>query len=302
VPVSAAYILVVLIWSTTPLGIVWSSESIDPALSLLMRMSIAVLLGWPLMKMMKVELAWTRSAVKVYLYSSMSLSVGMLFCYLAGRHISSGLMSLCFGVAPILSGMFAQRLIGESKFSRLKKVALLLALSGLALVCMENVTGGSSNVIGLAFIAVGVITFSLSGVMVKSVPVQLHPMSTTMGSLLVSMPLYLLFWFIVGGEMQPETWQMRSIIAVVYLGIFASLVGFLAYFFILQKLPATTVALVVMITPVLSTGLGILVNDEHFSFTLLAGGILVISGLALFQFGHKFKRRPDTELVVLAKR
>lgn len=285
--VSAAYLLVVIIWSTTPLGIVWSSESIDPSLSLLLRMLIAVILGWPLMKAMKVDIPWTRPAIKVYLYSSMSLAGGMLFCYLAAKHISSGLMSLCFGVAPILSGIFAQRLIGESKFSKLKKLALFTALAGLAVVCVENINGGGSNLIGILFIAVGVITFSLSGVLVKSVPVTLHPLSTTMGSLLVSMPFYLIFWFVVGGEFSPEFWQARSIFAVVYLGIFASLVGFLAYFFILQKLPATTVALVVMITPVLSTALGIWVNDEHFSMQLLFGGILVISGLALFQFGHK---------------
>lgn len=286
-PVSAAYLLVVIIWSTTPLGIVWSSESIDPSLSLLLRMLIAVILGWPLMKLMKVDIPWTPSAVRVYLYSSISLAGGMLFCYLAAKHISSGLMSLCFGVAPILSGIFAQRLIGESKFSNLKKVALLTALSGLAVVCMENISSGGSNPIGILLISIGVITFSLSGVLVKSVPIQLHPLSTTMGSLLVSMPFYLMFWLFVGGDFSPETWQVRSMVAVVYLGIFASLVGFLAYFFILQKLQATTVALVVMITPVLSSALGIWVNDEHFSLQLLMGGVLVISGLALFQFGHK---------------
>lgn len=245
--VSAAYLLVVIIWSTTPLGIVWSSESIDPSLSLLLRMLIAVVFGWPLMKAMKVDIPWTRPAIKVYLYSSMSLAGGMLFCYLAAKHISSGLMSLCFGVAPILSGIFAQRLIGESKFSTLKKLALFTALAGLAVVCVENINGGGSNLIGILFIAVGVITFSLSGVLVKSVSVTLHPLSTTMGSLLVSMPFYFIFWFAVGGEFSPESWQARSIFAVVYLGIFASLVGFLAYFFILQKLPATTVVLVCLV-------------------------------------------------------
>lgn len=288
-PVSAAYLLVIIIWSTTPLGIVWSSESIDPSLSLLLRMLIAVVLGWPLMKLMKVDIPWTRSAFKVYLYSSLSLAGGMLFCYLAAKHISSGLMSLCFGVAPILSGIFAQRLIGESKFSNLKKIALFTALTGLAIVCLENINGGGGNPIGIVFVSVGVIAFSLSGVLVKSVPIKLHPLSTTMGSLLVSMPFYLIFWLFVGGEFSPESWQVRSIAAVVYLGIFASLIGFLAYFYVLQKLQATTVALIVMVTPVLSTGLGIWVNDEHFSMNLLAGGLLVIAGLALFQFGHKLR-------------
>lgn len=290
-PVSVAYLLVVIIWSTTPLAIVWSSQSIDPSLSLLMRMTIAVLIGLPLLRLFKIKLPWSPSALRVYLYSSMSLSVGMLFCYLAAKHISSGLMSLCFGVAPIISGFFAQRLIGESQFTLLKKAALVLALTGLAIVCMENLTVGDSQPIGLVFIAVGVITFALSGVLVKSVPITLHPLASTMGALLVSMPLYLAFYLVVGGEALPQQWQMKSLMAVVYLGIFASLLGFLAYFFILQKLPATTVSLVVMITPVLSTALGVAINDELVSVKLIFGGVLVIIGLGLFQFGHKLKHR-----------
>ena len=288
-PVSIAYLLVVIIWSTTPLGIVWSSESIDPSLSLLMRMAIAVLLGLPLMWLLKIKLDLTPAARRVYLFSSLSLSVGMLFCYLAGQHISSGLMSLSFGVAPILSGIFAQKLMQENKFSRLKKLALTIALTGLALVSFENISVGNSNIIGLAFVSIGVITFSLSGVLVKTVPINLHPLSTTMGSLLVSMPLFFIFWLLGGAEFSPQLWQTRSVLSVVYLGIFASLIGFLAYFFILKKLSPVTVALVVMVTPIASTALGILVNDELFTLELLIGGTLVISGLALFQFGHKIR-------------
>ena len=40
--VSIAYLVVLLIWSTTPLGIVWSSESINPTMAVLLRMLIAV--------------------------------------------------------------------------------------------------------------------------------------------------------------------------------------------------------------------------------------------------------------------
>lgn len=290
-PVSAAYLLVVIIWSTTPLGIVWSSESIDPSLALLLRMSIAIAIGLPLMALMKVKMVWTPAAMRVYVYSSLSLAIGMLFCYLAARYISSGLMSLSFGIAPILSGLLAQKFMGEAKFTNLKKVSLALALVGLALVSMENMQAGNSNLLGMAYISVGVIMFSLSGVLVKTVPIQLNPLTTTMGSLLLSLPLFVIFWVLAGAEFNYVAWQPKAIASVVYLGIFASLIGFLAYFYILQKLSPTTVALVVMITPVISTTLGILVNDELFNIELVIGGTLVITGLAMFQFGHKVTRK-----------
>lgn len=285
-PVSAAYLLVILIWSTTPLAIVWSSETIEPTLSLLLRMLIAVSAGVPLMYLLKVKLDLRPKAILVYLYSSLSLAVGMLFCYLAARHISSGLMSLSFGIAPIISGFFAQRIISEAKFTRLKKLSLVISISGLAIVCSDNLGVGDTSLLGLVFILVAVFLFSLSGVLVKSVPIQLHPLSTTMGTLIISLPLFFVFWLIAGGDINYGEWQPRAIWAVIYLGVFASLVGFLAYYFILQKLMASTVALIVMITPVISASLGIILNDERFSSIIVIGGSLVVTGLALFQFGH----------------
>ena len=293
-PVSVAFFIVVLVWSTTPLGIVWSSESIPPTMSLLMRMTIASVFGLFLMKIMGIKLDTRTRAIKVYLYSSLSLSVGMLFCYFAAQYISSGLMALSFGLAPILSGLMAQRMLAENKFTKTKKVSLLVALSGLALVCSENLIINDGAVYGFTFIFIGVILFSLSSVLVKSVQIDLHPLSTTVGSLLISLPVYLVAWFVLDGELHYTDWQPRAIWAVVYMGVFASLLGFLAYFFILQKLEASTVALVTMLTPVVSMSLGILLNDERFSYTLLIGGLLIMTGLGLFQFGNRFlvKLRP----------
>lgn len=285
--VPLAYLLVILIWSTTPLGIVWSSESISPSMALLLRMAIAVVIGLPIMKLMGVKLDWRPAAIKLYLYSSISLSVGMLFCYLAGMHITSGLMSLSFGVAPFISGLLANRILGEKAFTTIKKLSLVVALVGLGIVSGDNLLVGQSNFLGFVFIAVGVFAFSLSGVLVKSVDVELHPLSTTMGSLIVSMPLFVLFWWLMDGQLNIEQWQPRAIWSVIYLGVFASFIGFLAYFFVLQKLDASTVALIVMATPVISTVLGIVLNDEHFSLGVVTGGILVVAGLGLFQFGDK---------------
>lgn len=286
-PVSLAFLVVVLVWSTTPLGIVWSSESISPTLSLLMRMGIAASFGLLLMKSLNIKLNTSRNALRVYLFSSISLSVGMLFCYFAAQYISSGLMALSFGLTPILSGLLAQRWLSENKFTKTKKISLLIALAGLAIVCSENMIINDGAIYGFSFIFIGVVLFSLSSVLVKGVKVDLHPLSTTVGSLLVSLPVYLIAWLVLDGEVNYQEWQMRSVWAVIYMGLFASLLGFLAYFYILQKLEASTVALVTMLTPVVSMSLGIILNNERFSISLLTGGLLIVLGLGLFQFGNR---------------
>lgn len=285
--VSTAYIAVVLIWSTTPLGIVWSSESVHPTLAVLLRMLIALILGLVLIKVNRIKLPWHRDAVKLYLFSALGIFGGMLLSYYAAQYISSGLISLIFGLAPILSGVIAQKLINEPKFTLIKKIALVIALIGLCIVCLDNLLLSKHGYIGIVLVLFAVTFFSLSGVLVKSVQISIHPLSTTIGALLFCTPLFLIVWLIFDGSLNYQQWQLRSILAIIYLGVFGSLIGFIAYFYILQKLTASTVALITMITPVLALSLGALLNNEHVSFNLVIGAAFVVTGLTCFQWSTK---------------
>jgi drug/metabolite transporter (DMT)-like permease len=286
-PVSVAYLAVILIWSTTPLGIVWSSETVNPTLAALLRMIIAVIPGFIILKLASIKLPWDLPARKIYAYSSVGVFGGMIFAYLAARYLSSGMMSLIFGLAPILSGILGQKLLNEPKFSLLKKIALIVSFCGLLVVCFDSITLSNNSVIGVVFILMGVFFFSLSGVLVKSVEINIHPLATTVGALIFSVPLFFITWFVVDGSLPSAQWQARSIWAILYLGIFGSLVGFLAYFFILQKLRASTVALITMMTPVFALYLGSVLNGEPISLNLVFGALLVLTGLAMYQWRGK---------------
>ncbi len=109
---------------------------------------------------------------------------------------------------------------------------------------------------GWGYVLIAVFLFSLSGVLVKSVSLAIHPMATTVGALSLSIPLFIANWLILDGSIDISQWQPRSIWATIYLGVFGSLIGFFAYFFVLQRLTASTVALITLITPVIALTLG----------------------------------------------
>jgi len=287
--VSAAYLIVILIWSTTPLGIVWSSESINPTLAVLMRMIIALMLGSIILWRFRIKFPTERNAVKLYAYSGFGVFGGMLFAYLAAGYIASGLMSLVFGLSPILSGVMAQRITDEPKFSLIKKVALMIALSGLALSCYDSMALSNDGTIGILYVLIAMFLFSLSGVLVKSVTIKINPIATTVGSLLFCTPLLLIVWLIFDGSLPYQEWNEKSLWSVVYLGVIGSLLGFLAYFYILQKLNASTVALITMMTPILAMSLGAKLNDEIITSNLIFGALFVVAGLFLFQWGGRIK-------------
>jgi drug/metabolite transporter (DMT)-like permease len=284
--VSVAYLAVLLIWSTTPLGIVWSSETINPTMAVLLRMLIAVILGSLVICIAKIELPLHKQAIRLYSFSALGIFGGMSFSYLAAGYLSSGVLSLSFGLAPVFSAILARRILAEPKISSVRKLSMLLSLVGLALVCSDKFSLEGDSIYGLFFILTAVFLFSLSGVLVKSISLAIHPLSTTVGALIVSLPLFIINWLLLDGSLDISGWQLRSVWSTLYLGVFGSLIGFFAYFFVLQKLSPSTVALITLVTPVIALSLGAALNNEIISNKILIGAFMVILGLAIYYWGE----------------
>ncbi|MGL1959085.1 MAG: DMT family transporter [Colwellia sp.] len=289
--VSIAYLAVMLIWSTTPLGIVWSSESISPTMAVLLRILIAVVLGVLIVFIKRIELPWHKKALRLYSYSALGIFGGMLFSYLAAVYLSSGVLSLFFGFSPVLSALLASRILAEPKISTLRKFAMLVSFMGLALVCSDNFSLKGDSIYGLIFVMLAVFLFSLSGVLVKSVSLAIHPLATTVGALSVALPLFFISWLLLDGNLTISQWQVKSILATVYLGVFGSLIGFFAYFYVLQRLSASTVTLITLVTPIIALSLGAFLNDEMITNKLLIGAACVLLGLAIYHWGELFLKK-----------
>lgn len=284
--VTFSYLAVVLIWSTTPLGIVWSSESMHPVLAVMLRMCLASVIGLSLLPILGIRLPTNKAALKLYAYSVVGVFGGMMFSYLAAWYIPSGLISVVFGLAPIIAGFAGQKILGDAPFTKIRWFALFICLLGLAFIFKDAFNNGDNNLIGIVIVLIAVTLFSLSGVLVKTVDIDIHPMATTVGAVTMSLPLYFVCWYLMDGQVDYAQWSQRSIGAIVYLGLFGSLFGFIAYFFILQKLPVSTVSLVTLITPVIALILGNQLNGEVLTHDLLLGTAAILCGLALYLWGH----------------
>ena len=213
--VPIAYLAVLLIWSTTPLGIVWSSESMSPSMTVLLRMLIALVLGLGIIKTKNVNLPWHNQAIKLYSFSALGIYGGMMFSYLAAGYLPSGVLSLVFGLSPIMSAILARVILTEPKISITRKMAMLIALGGLAIVCADKLTLVGDSIYGLIFVFLAVLFFSLSGVLVKSVTIAIHPLATTVGALSVATPLFFITWLLADGNIDISQWQARSVWATI---------------------------------------------------------------------------------------
>ncbi|MEM0912079.1 MAG: DMT family transporter [Pseudomonadota bacterium] len=289
--VPAAYMTVVLLWATTPLAIVWSVESMHPTLALLLRMGVACVIGWMLLLLFRMKFPWCNKSRRIYVLSAFGITAGMSLSYVAAQYISSGLMSLVFGLSPIASAFFSRKLLDEKRLLPSQKLAMLLALIGLSIVCYEKINLNAESWKGIGLVFISVLTFSMSGVLMKRVAMPLNPVVSTVGALTFSMPVFLLIWLVFDGNVNIDQWTEKSVIAIVYSAIFGSIVGFVAYFYILNKLPMTTVALATIITPPLAIFIGSQLNDESVSIIFFVGTLVILAGLSFFQFGERLLKQ-----------
>lgn len=282
----AAYLAVIIIWSTTPLAIQWSSDGTGFLFAIVARMVIGTLLAVLLVTLLRLPMAWHRQAIQTYLATSLGIYGAMMTVYWSAQFIPSGWISVIFGLCPLATGILASLILREAALTPLKITALSLGLVGLAAIFYSGERLSDNAWLGIGGMLVAVILHSLSSVLVKKAAYQAHGLVITTGGLLLAAPLYLLTWFLSGSQW-PELITDRNIGAIAYLGVIATVIGFALYYYILDHSGPTRSALLTFITPVTALWLGYAFNGEYIGRPVIIGTMLILSGLALFKNSEK---------------
>lgn len=290
--VPAAYLAVIFVWSTTPLGVKWSSYGISPAAGAFARILLATLLGWALVRLAGIAVPWHRKALRVYGFSNIGIFLGLYCTYVGAQTIPSGLISILYGLSPVLSALMARYWLDEPPFTPSKWLAMALGMGGLLVVFRHEVLSVQGSLPGFLLVLFAVACFCFSAVMIKREGPVVEPVPQTVGSLTLATPLYGIAAAITG--LQVEFIAPRTLGVIVYLAVFGSFVGFFCYFYVLKHLQASTVALTTMITPVLALALGALLNDEQITTSLMTGAAMIAGALVLYYWGDLLLARQGT--------
>jgi len=289
--VPAALMGIILIWSTTPLAIKWSSEEVGFLFGLSARMSLGVVICLTLLVLLRQPFKWHRAARHTYLASGLGLYFAMMCVYWGAQYISSGLVAVVYGLLPMLTFFISAILLGDSLRQPAKLLAALFGFVGLLVVFNPQDGVSAMAVAGVAAVFASAAIHSVSMIWVKRIAAEISALSVTTGGLIVAVPLYLCTWLLFDGQL-PVMLSDKTIGSIVYLGVMGSVIGFMAFYYALRYVSASTIALLTLITPVLALALGYWFNHEPLSAEIITGAMFIILGLALHNWGGKIFR-PD---------
>ncbi len=287
-----AYIGVIFIWSTTPLAIQWSSDGWGYLFAVSARMVIGAIFCLFIMALLKQKILLNKEAVQTYLAASVGIYAAMLCVYWGAQFVPSGLVAVLFGLNPIVTSVFASIWLNESSFTLGKVTATLLGFFGVVIIFGADIGVDNFELKGVVAILMSVLLHSGSAICVKRIAADLPALSITGGSLLVAACMYLLTWAIFGDhELVMSDLRLKTVVALGYLSILGSVLGFTLYFYVLKKMDVSKVALVTLVTPIIALVLGRFLNNETMPLSILLGSACIIAALVLHQWGDIFMKR-----------
>lgn len=290
-PLRIAYLGVILIWSTTPLAIQWSSESAGYLFGVTARMLLGMVAVYLILYFIRQKLPLHRRAVSTYLVSGTGIYTAMTCVYWAAQHIPSGWISVVFGLSPIITGMLAIFVLREDSLSFHKLSGMILGFAGLIVIFGNSINSGDQFLYGITAVLLGTFFHSLSAVVVKRINAGLSGFASTAGGLSFAAPLFLVTWILSEGSLPAEI-STRTLYAIIYLGVIASAIGFAMYYYILSRMDVSRVSLITLITPVCALGLGNILNGESVSHLVITGTGFILSGLLFYEYGHRLVSIP----------
>lgn len=289
--VPAAYIGVVLIWSTTPLAIQWSSLDVGYLFGVSARMVISLVLCLAIIALWRVRFPWHSEARHVYFLSSVGTFGAMISVYWGAQFISSGLVAVIYGALPMVTALISALILKKEDVWRVGKIAgMVIGMLGLIIVFDPSVPSHPDAWKGVLAVFVSTVLHSFSMVLIKRTRVDIPPLSVVAGGLMIAVPLYLLTAFATGVSW-PEEIPSRAMASILYLGVIGSVIGFVLFYYLLKHLNTPSISMITLITPVFALTLGALVNNEMINLTIISGTVLILLGLVVHQWGDTFLSR-----------
>lgn len=276
------YAMVVLVWGSTPLGIKLSSDSFSFMSAVTARMGLALSLALLILLILRKPLIKNASDWRVYFAASLGIFPALPLVYWSAQFISTGLISVLFGLTPFVTGLMSILLLRNNPFDWQKIAGLLLAMVGLLIIFQGQLQLGEEAVWGVLAVLASVVVFAFSSVSLQGYGSNIEPIRQTAGALLLSFPTLLLAWVFLDGQL-PERISFNSGAAILYLAVFGSLLGFPAYFYLLKHLSAATVSLTTLMTPAIALILGAWIVGEQLQASLVLGAGLIVLSLFFYQ-------------------
>ncbi len=282
--VMIALISVYLFWGGTYLGMKFAIETIPPFLMAGVRFSFA---GWILYIVYRIKgekrpslQEWKNAGI----VGALLLLGGNGVVAWAEQHVPSSIASVLIATVPLWITVFGS--FGKNKKPSLGSfVGILLGLCGIAVLVWNSNTANSqaTKLFGIIAILLASISWSAGSVYSRKAKLPSPPLMSTGVQMIVGGALLLLVSAFSGEFRGFQVIQVsqNSWIALGYLVVFGSLMGYTAYMWLLNNAEPTVASTYAFVNPIVAVFLGWLLAGEQIGANALIAAVIIIAAVVI---------------------
>ncbi len=288
-----ALLAIYLIWGSTYLAIRYAVESIPPFLMAGTRFLTAGIVLYTWRRLAGDPAPTARQWRSTAIIGLLLLLGGNGLVSWAEQTVPSGIAALLIGTIPLWMVLTESIRRGGVKPGLSTVLGLMTGFGGILVFIWPLLTGTSEHLNPLGVVALLFAAFSWAVGSVYSKSAELPPSSlmTTAAEMLTG-GLGLYFIGALLGEwnmLDFATITARSWLGLAYLTVLGSLVGFVAYAWLLRHAPISLVATYAYVNPLVAILLGSLLAQESFSARILLAALIIIGSVVLINYSRQAK-------------
>jgi drug/metabolite transporter (DMT)-like permease len=273
--------VVYLAWGSTFIALAIAVRDLPPLLALSMRHVVAgaVLLAFALPRGDREgdRIGWTQIRAGLVLgFLLFVLSHGSLAW--AQQTVPAGVAALLVGSIPIWMALFDRVAFGR-RLRGSAYVGFALGFLGVALL-VDPFGEGSVDRLGAIAIVLGAGTWAAGSLYSRGAPLPRRPLVSA-GLASFCGGVLLVISSLATGEFGDAVFSTDALLAVGYLIVVGSFVGFTAYLWLLQVAPTSLVATYAYVNPIVAVFLGWLLLDEQITLQMAVAGAAVVISVAM---------------------
>ncbi len=277
------WLVLCLIWGSTWLFIKLGLVDLPPFTFAGIRFVIAALILLAL-------IAWRRLSfplrardlwlLAVTGFLNFSLNYGLVFW--GEQYISSGLAALLQSMLPAFGLIIAHFYLDGESLTLPRILGVALGVMGVGVIFSHQLhVSGTQALWGSAALVLSAFCAANGNVLVKAHCKHINPIVLAAGQMMFGLIPLVLIGFVMEGNPLRLHWTWMAIVSMLYLAIVGTVIAFSLYYWLILKMRVTDTMMIALVTPVVAVILGLIVLKETLEWRTLAGGLMIMSGIAL---------------------
>jgi drug/metabolite transporter (DMT)-like permease len=278
----AAWGAVCLFWGTTYLAIRVGVQSLPPALFLGVRFLVAGFIFVPYLRWRGLAFPQRKELANIALVGFALLVLANGAVVWAEQWVPSGLAALVVATLPFWMAGFESTLPSGNKLTLRKGLGIIIGFMGLVILFAPELKDSfdATYLKGILALLFSPFCWALGSIYSKSRPVGIHPLMAAGFQMLIA-GFILVIVGALSGEISRIHFDAYGLIALAYLILFGSIVGYGSFVYALSKLPATKVSMYAYVNPVIAVVLGWLILGERLDWMVLSSTAIILCGVVL---------------------